>query len=52
MGEIDVRPEVLVAPGNITLADQSTAGVTGQIAVSGATLIFYDGSAWKSVSTN
>lgn len=51
MAEDVVIPKALIIPTR-ALAAQATAGMTGELAVSGATLIFYNGSAWKSVTTN
>ena len=51
-GNTDVKaPRAIVLP-SIPVADQATAGQTGSIGVSGATLVFYNGSAWKSATTN
>lgn len=37
--------------GPKVVGEQTTAGKTGQIGISGATLVYYDGSAWKTVAT-
>lgn len=47
-GEEVLAPKWLTIP-TVAVANQATTAKTGSIAMSGTSLVFFNGSAWKSV---
>lgn len=46
-----LAPRSLILP-TIVVANQTSQAYAGTIAISGASLIFFNGSVWKTVTTN